>query len=1503
MVKNNTNRALYILAVIIVLVSASYVYSRVSHFSEVRRAEAARAVAMETHHQLVFIANEIHYSGTEFVATVQVSDMQGQPIKASLSGVSDNVIWSFDTDYYGNGTIAVPLRRTGRRQILEILVESEIGSEHFRKTINIAEFDDQNLIIHFDKGLYKPGDDVLFRILAVNSTTARPLVSYPYTISIFDGNDNRVFHEDVFSSEFGIISGRFRLAEEVNSGFYRLVVEQDRTIKAETHFEVQPFVLPRFEINLETDKTEYNVGETIYLVGNVQYFFGEPVNQGHVNVFINGELELANATLDENGGFTLNHITHAPGLFNIWVEVIDNSNYRVETTLSVRASEGAFEIDLMPEHGYLVQGMPNTVYVFTHRADGTPVRTLLQITGRTFSRQVATDDNGIGTFLLEDVELRNSIFVRAMDMNDNVVEQNFIFDGFARNITLSTDRPRYAMGDTIRLSLNSRETDGIFKIYAYRNDRLLQIITTEYDWAELNLGDVYGLIDIYAVWIGSNNFRYAEHLSHARRTIFIDPGSFMQLNLQSDRPEYRPGEFVNLSIGVTDDRGNPLEAALLVSIVDEAMLSLAANDLSIDNIRIALADIRFGEDLDAATLYASLIAGASEQAITRLLLRQGEATPFIHTVSLVNNLPRVPRDINGAQRALNLLRIYILILATVFFFVFWSRKRRELKATSDILNDLPSMTDMSNLPNTPVIYTTSPSQRKGWAAMWSVLISIAVVILVLIFLTSCGSNNEPSSAPRPPAATENQAAPAPGGAALAPPAPAPQMPALPPSDSAPAAMPDSWDASAVAEPTEVIQRPVEEIETQTARVRRLFLETMLFIPELVARDGQADLGFMLADNITTWNIQIVGNTRDGLIGHTQGSIRAFQPFFVDFELPRNSVRYDQISIPVTVFNYTEDEQTVILTIAEMDWFTLHTSPVQTLVVPSNQSQMVYVPITIVQFGDFVFRAYADTHGFADAAERGLRVNPEGFRINQIVSSGTIENSTWQHLLFIQEDIPDTRNAIIKFYPSTMSQLIEGMENIFRMPHGCFEQISSTLYPNILALRYMQENNLDNPQLTQTALGFISSGYQRLLTYEVRTERGGFSLFGRAPAETVLTAYGLMQLKDLTSVYTIDERVLDRMANFLFSHQNRDGSFEITGRHRHSNSESQRLAFNAYIVWALSEAFPEDPRLYSAVDYLVSTLNSVDDNYTLALIANVLVNTRHPLASEVVNKLHGNVIRTGETAHITSTTRDFLGASGRMQNLQTTALTSLALSRHGSHSTTNDLLINYIIAQRDAWGTWHSTQATILSLKALTSYSMQAPLQDGLITVSIGEEQHVIEIIHRNTLDFYQVSFNGLERENIVNIHFPDLGRMFYQIVVEYFAPYDSVELNRGFEITSHMRTELAIHEWVEQEIRIVNDSGDMVNNALVAVSIPQGFRVEQSSLAMLRHQGIIERYETRFDNINLYLRDVEAGEVIYLAIAYRPSFPVNVTGGHVRVFDYYNPTIEGFLRPVEITVQ
>src|SRR5439155_19535429 len=132
-------------------------------------------------------------------------------------------------------------------------------------------------------------------------------------------------------------------------------------------------------------------------------------------------------------------------------------------------------------------------------------------------------------------------------------------------------------------------------------------------------------------------------------------------------------------------------------------------------------------------------------------------------------------------------------------------------------------------------------------------------------------------------------------------------------------------------------------------------------------------------------------------------------------------------------------------------------------------------------------------------------------------------------------------AFVKLYPSSFSQVVEGLDGIFRMPYGCFEQTSSTTYPNILALHYLRQTKQNAPKVEAKARQYIHLGYQRLVGFEV--PGGGFDWFGRPPANRTLTAYGLMEFEDMAKVHDVDPSLIERTRKWLLAQQKSDGSWD------------------------------------------------------------------------------------------------------------------------------------------------------------------------------------------------------------------------------------------------------------------------------------------------------------------------------------------------------------------------
>ena len=437
-------------------------------------------------------------------------------------------------------------------------------------------------------------------------------------------------------------------------------------------------------------------------------------------------------------------------------------------------------------------------------------------------------------------------------------------------------------------------------------------------------------------------------------------------------------------------------------------------------------------------------------------------------------------------------------------------------------------------------------------------------------------------------------------------------------------------------------------------VRKIFLESMCFIPDMITQNGTANQEIKISDNITSWKIQVVGNTKQGNIGYGSSKITVKKDFFANFTLPTNCIIGDEIEIPVTVYNYMDKELDVSLDVTESDWFELKNYE-KGIKVNAQSTKMVYIPISIKQAGEKTLQVKAVADGVEDILQKNMVIQNQGIQKTSVVSSGYFEKQLSQDIIYDVQAIDNTKKLKIKLYPNMAAELIEGLENILKMPTGCFEQTSSSLYPDVMILKYMQENNLINEEVKAKALSYISSGYQRLLTYEVKGTKGGYSLYGSSPAEPVLTAFGLMEMVDISSVYDVDSKVIENMKSYLYSKQASNGAFNnLNDSYMTSslNLKSDKLYLNTYIIWALSEADSKDDRLNKSIKYLENNIDKLNDSYEIALAANAFANVGdNKNANILVERLLKQIKIENGSTYLDSAVVDYYGARGRTQNIR------------------------------------------------------------------------------------------------------------------------------------------------------------------------------------------------------------------------------------------------------------
>ena len=235
---------------------------------------------------------------------------------------------------------------------------------------------------------------------------------------------------------------------------------------------------------------------------------------------------------------------------------------------------------------------------------------------------------------------------------------------------------------------------------------------------------------------------------------------------------------------------------------------------------------------------------------------------------------------------------------------------------------------------------------------------------------------------------------------------------------------------------------------------------------------------------------------------------------------------------------------------------------------------------------------------------------------------------------------------------------------------------------------------------------LNLGYQRLLTFE--RPGGGFDWWGRDRPLVWLSAYGLQEFSDMAKVYPIDRGIIDRTQAFLLSRMEKDGTWSNIGATHGETIASMgnaKMLLTSYVTWSLLDSGLDKNRAKKSIDWIRDNVKTVENNaYILALAANALAayDAKDDSTLEVLQKLeklHKDLPEWKAIAFPANTT-SMTYARGDFVTVETTALTALAMVRTGQFTNQVNKSLTYLVKAKQANGTWGTTSATILSLKAL-----------------------------------------------------------------------------------------------------------------------------------------------------------------------------------------------------------
>lgn len=1003
---------------------------------------------LSDNHSIVVAGAESVFAGSNPVYRVIVTDdvtkkpVEGARVGVRVLGARGRVlasVWAV-SDLHGVATPRVTIPEDADEAV-QLVVDVD-GESVTRGLIVRRDF---KVLLSTDKPLYQPSQTVHLRALAVHGHSMKPLAGDKIEFEIEDPAGNKVYRRAAESSAFGIASLDFELADEVIFGRYRLRARV-RGVESERDFEVKKYVLPKFKVELTLDRPYYAPGQNVRGRVCAAYFFGKPVAGGEVEV--KGPETIKGRTNDE-GVFEfearLPYAGDARATFA--ATITDGADHVERGAASAPVTSSPLQVCAIPEGGAWVVGLPNRVFVVASYADGRPAKAKLFIG----AVKAETGEDGVATVELPADLQRETIRARDAAGLEGTTEISARAFATNRDFALRLDRVRYRGGDTMRIGALAAFRTGTLYVDVVKGGQAIVSQTLDVrdgrGEAAIDLpADLFGTLRVSAYRILSDG-----NITCDQRVVFVSLPDGLVIRPVARKDVHKPGDEMIIDFEVTDAEGRPTPAALGLSVVDEALQALVEERPGFEKIYFAIEEdlLRPRWQLKGFDAPALSIDGLSDGAA---IARLSNATPGGPAGSLTSRTyaqrlyelqMKVAEQNEWMYGILTGAGTYILYAFGVWFLLVFltglglglaALVRGQYAALVGVILGVTVFAALCGEFGMAMVFVIlvatglalfgsfelSQSIRIGRAP---IMLTIAAGVLsFLFFVPEFGARHQDEclkvAAPPPPKPAFDTWNLSSGGSRML---PAPTTP-LPPVHSI-------GEHGAHWESTSAIRVPAPP------RVRELFPETLYWNPELITDDrGRATLTIPGADSITTWRMMVGAVSRSGRLGAAESGLRVFQDFFVDVDLPIALTQGDEISLPVALYNYLKEDQTVTLTVEPAPWFELLDGATREVALKPNDVTSVYFRVRARGVGFHKFTVQAVGSKMSDAVRRGVEVVPDGKEF--VAAQGDLLQGRAERTVEIPADaIEGGTGAWVRLYPSRLSEVLTGLESLVQLPYG------------------------------------------------------------------------------------------------------------------------------------------------------------------------------------------------------------------------------------------------------------------------------------------------------------------------------------------------------------------------------------------------------------------------------------------------------------------------------------
>ncbi|XP_061388608.1 thioester-containing protein 1 allele S1-like [Musca vetustissima] len=612
------------------------------------------------------------------------------------------------------------------------------------------------------------------------------------------------------------------------------------------------------------------------------------------------------------------------------------------------------------------------------------------------------------------------------------------------------------------------------------------------------------------------------------------------------------------------------------------------------------------------------------------------------------------------------------------------------------------------------------------------------------------------------------------------------------------------------------------------------------------------------------------NSEKGLaVTGEETKITTFKPFFISIRLPYSVKRGEVINIPALVFNYLDKTLDVEVTLDNSGNEFEFTEITNEVIGDQSRTKMVRVPamgaagvafmIRPKVLGNVMLKYTAISPVAGDAIHKSMKVVPEGvtkygnraFFVN--LNKGAEMKSSFE-LEIPAEIIPDSLHVEVGVVGDILGPVAHNLDNLVRLQKSNGEQTMSTLLSSYLILKYLYDTKRLTSYIQMKLRFFMNTGYQKMLNY-LHTD-GSFSSFGpdkRDYGSTLLTAYVARSLILLQEYKKVDLKIIEDSLEYLVDQQAKNGSFTEKNDDFFNADQANLVYLTCSVLLTLLEnksyAEKYSQEITKGLEFINENSEKSESLHALAIATYTLDRAHHAKAPEKLTKLN-SLVKTDGDRKVWSTWDGPLNPFVNSIDVEISSYALLTLLNQPSPNMDEILpIIRWIISQRNSNGGFDSTQNTVVGLQALIKFAKLADYDPAKMVVDIAskgadkDKQETLKLTKENAIIYQNVELP--DKTKSAEFSAKGSGAAMVQIAYQ----YNTLEKEQtSFEITTEkqnacQKTALLMNVCVEYK-----GEGEASNMAVLEINTPSGYVVEDDSLPAIKKAKRVGNVELENSN-------------------------------------------------------